>query len=94
MEYNGEKLTFPVMLRGDKPAHERYAELLKNNLAQIGIELVPDIKEVATFRELTEQNQAQTAVITGLTAFGMAKNQGHGFALSLGRKPHGLRSGV
>ena len=76
VEYNGEKLTFPVMLRGDKPAHERYAELLKNNLAQIGIELVPDIKEVATFRELTEQNQAQTAVITGLTAFGMAKNQG------------------
>lgn len=76
VEYNGEKFSFPVMLRDDKQEHARYAELLKNNLAEVGIEVVLDVREVAGFRELTEKQRAQTAVITGLTAFGMAKNQG------------------
>jgi peptide/nickel transport system substrate-binding protein len=76
VEYNAERLSIPVMLRDDKPAHARYAELLRNNLAEVGIEITLDVREVASFRELTEQQRAQTAVITGLTAFGMAKNQG------------------
>lgn len=75
-EYKGEKLSLPVMLRDDKPAHARYGEMLKNNLAQAGIDVILDVKEAAAFRELTEQQRAQSAVITGLTAFGMAKNQG------------------
>ena len=64
------------MLSDDKPAHARYAELVKNNLADIGIDVTLDVEEVANFRELTEKQRAQTAVITGLTAFGMSKNQG------------------
>ncbi|MEA4972516.1 MAG: ABC transporter substrate-binding protein [Candidatus Metalachnospira sp.] len=76
VEYNGSKLSFPVMLRGDKPEHARYAELLKNNLAEVGIDVELDVEEVANFRDLTEKQHAQTAVITGLTPFGMAKNQG------------------
>lgn len=76
VEYKGEKLSLPIMLRGDKPEHARYAELIMNNLAEIGIEIVLDVQELANFRELTEQGRTQSAVITGLTAFGMAKNQG------------------
>lgn len=76
VEYKGGKLSLPIMLRDDKPAHARYAEMLKNNLAQAGIDVTLDVKEVAAFRELTEQQRAQSAVITGLTSFGMAKNQG------------------
>lgn len=76
VEYNGEKLSFEVMLRGDKPAHARYAELLMNNLQEVGIEVTLNVQEVAAFRELTEQQRAQTAVITGLTAYGMGMRQG------------------
>jgi len=76
VEYNGEKLSITIMLRGDKPDHARYAELMLNNLAEVGIEIVLDVQEVASFRELTEQQRAQTSVITGLTAFGMGMNQG------------------
>lgn len=76
VEYNDETLTLPIMLRDDKPVHTRYAELLKNNLEEIGILVTLDVQEVANFRELTEKQQAQTAIITGLTSFGMAKNQG------------------
>ena len=76
VEYDGEKLSIVIMLRDDKPDHARYAELMLNNLAEIGIEIVLDVREVAAFRELTEQQRAQTAVITGLTAYGMGMNQG------------------
>lgn len=76
VELNGEKLAFSLMLREDKAVHARYAELLMNNLKDVGIEVTLDVQQVANFRELTEQQRAQTAVITGLTAFGMAKNQG------------------
>lgn len=76
LELDGEKLILPIMLRSDKSVHARYAEMLKNNLAEVGIDVTLDVREVASFRELTEQKRAHTAVITGLTAFGMAKNQG------------------
>ncbi len=76
VEYKGEKLSIPVMLRDDKPSHARYAELLKNNLAEVGIDVTLDVQEVANFRTKTEQERSQTAVITGLTPFGMAKAQG------------------
>ncbi len=76
VEYNGEKVTLEVLLRSDKPEHARYAELLKNNLAEIGIDVVLNVQEVAAFRELTEQQKAHTAVITGLTAYGMSMKQG------------------
>lgn len=89
LEYNGNKLTFPVMLRGDKPAHQRYAELLKNNLAEVGIEMTLDVREVADFRELTEQQRAQTAVITGLTAYGMSMKQGLAALYLFGENPMG-----
>lgn len=89
VEFNGEKLSFPVMLRDDKPAHARYAEMLKNNLAEVGIDVTLDVREVASFRELTEKQQAQTAVITGLTAFGMAKNQGLASLYLWGENPMG-----
>ncbi len=78
VEYQGQKLSIPVMLRDDRPVHARYAELLKNNLEEIGIEIVLDVREVASFRELTEQQRAQIAVITGLTPFGMAMRLGMG----------------
>jgi len=76
VEKDGQKLSISVMVRDDKPDHARYAELLQTNLAEIGIEITLDVQEVAAFRELTEQQRSQQAVITGLTAFGMAKNQG------------------
>lgn len=76
VEYQGEKLTLPIMIRSDKPVHQRYAELIVNNLKEIGIEVTIDIQETAAFRELTETQRAQKSVITGLTAFGMDKNQG------------------
>lgn len=76
VEYQGEKVSIPIMLRDDKPDHARYAELIQSNLAEIGIEVTLDVQEVANFRELTEQKHAQSAVITGLTPFGMDKNQG------------------
>ena len=76
VEYKGNKLSIKVTLRSDKPEHARYAELLKANLAQIGIEIVPDVQETAVFREITEKKHSQTAVITKLTAFGMGQNQG------------------
>ncbi len=76
LEYQGQPLCVEVMVRDDKPVHARYAELLMNNLAEVGIAVQIDVQEVAAFRELTEQQHAHAAVITGLTAFGMAKNQG------------------
>lgn len=76
VEYKGAKLTLPIMLRDDKPEHTRYAELLVNNLKEVGIEVVLDVQEVANFRTKTEKERSQVAVITGLTPFGMAKSQG------------------
>lgn len=89
MEYDGEKLTLTVMLRGDKPDHARYAELLKNNLAEVGIDVVLDVQEVASFRELTEQQRAQVAVITGLTPYGMSMKQGMASLYIYGENPMG-----
>jgi peptide/nickel transport system substrate-binding protein len=76
LELNGQELSFAVMLRADRPVHARYAEMLKNNLAEAGIEMKLDLREVAQFRQLTEQSRAHQAVITGLTAFGMANREG------------------
>lgn len=76
VDRDGEALTFNVKVRSDKPAHSRYAEMLVNNLAEAGIKVTFDVEEVANFRTVTEQTMEYQAVITGLTPFGMAKNQG------------------
>lgn len=89
LEYNGARLSIPVMLRGDKPAHQRYAELVKNNLAEVGIEITLDVREVADFRELTEKERAQSAVITGLTPYGMSMQQGLSSLYLWGEYPMG-----
>ena len=77
-KYTGDALMGKhVRINGvHKPAHARYAELLMNNLQEVGIEVTLNVQEVAAFRELTEQQRAQTAVITGLTAYGMGMRQG------------------
>lgn len=76
VDKDGQKLSITVTLRSDKPEHARYAELLRNNLKDVGIDLILDVQETAVFREITERQRTQQAVITKLTAYGMGMNQG------------------
>jgi len=83
--YNGAPLTIELMVRSDIPVYERYAELLKLNLADVGIDLVFRITDVPTFREVTENTHAHQLMITRFTAFGMNMQAGMGTAYITGR---------
>ncbi|MDR2501664.1 MAG: ABC transporter substrate-binding protein [Oscillospiraceae bacterium] len=77
-QYNGAPLSIELMVRSDIPVYERYAELLKANLAEVGIELVFNITDVPNFREITEKTHTNQAMVTKFTAFGMSMGAGMG----------------
>ncbi|MDR0863097.1 MAG: ABC transporter substrate-binding protein [Oscillospiraceae bacterium] len=84
VELGGKPLTLELMVRSDIPVYERYAELLKANLAEVGIELTLNITDVPSFREITEQTHTNQAMVTKFTAFGMAMQAGMGTAYMSG----------
>ena len=83
--YNGAPLTIELMVRSDIPVYERYAELLRANLAEVGIDITFRIADVPTFREITESTYTHQMMTTRFTAFGMAMQAGMGTAYITGR---------
>jgi peptide/nickel transport system substrate-binding protein len=85
VEYKGAPLIIELMVRSDIPVYQRYAELLKSNLAEAGIGLRFNITDVPNFREITEKTHTNQAMVTKFTAFGMAMQAGMGTSYLSGR---------
>ena len=67
-----------LLVRSDKAIYERYGELIKANLAEVGIEVKLKLTEVADFRAISEQQHTNDFMITKFTAYGMSMGSGHG----------------
>lgn len=82
-ELNGEELGFTLTVNSTKAAHVRYAEMVKNNLAEAGINVTiealdADGYNARTSNKFSENNITMEAAIFGYTAFGMAGGAGLG----------------
>lgn len=78
VDKDGENLVLPILIRSDRSVDARYAELIKNNLALVGIDVSLELCESAVFTERVESFADHTAIITSLTAYGMEKDMGLG----------------
>ena len=85
VEYDGKPLSIELMVRSDIPVYERYAELLKANLMEVGIELTFNITDVPNFREITEKTHTNQAMVSKFTAYGMGMQAGMGTSYLSGR---------
>lgn len=80
---NVYKVTFDLVVNSDNTAHVRYAELIKSNLADIGIGVNIITKDTSAFRAATtngfsNKNVTHQACITGYTSAGMGMLGGIG----------------
>jgi peptide/nickel transport system substrate-binding protein len=87
VEYRGSPLVITLDMRNDLPVYQRYGELLKTNLAEIGIGLELKPEDVPTFRTVTEQTHSHEAMISKFTAYGMGMQAGVGTAYLDGNNP-------
>lgn len=78
LELNGKPLTLELYLRSDKSVYQRYGELLKANLEEVGIAVDLKTTEVAQFREITEKTHTNQAMVSKFTAYGMSMGAGMG----------------
>jgi peptide/nickel transport system substrate-binding protein len=78
VELDGKPLVISIHVRSDRAEYERYGELLKANLAEAGIGVNLILQEVAVFRDITEKQHTNQAMITKFTAYGMAAQAGMG----------------
>lgn len=80
---DGAELGFTLTVNSAKAAHVRYAEMVKNNLAEAGINVTiealdADGYNAKTSNKFSENNITMEAAIYGYTAFGMAGGAGLG----------------
>jgi peptide/nickel transport system substrate-binding protein len=87
VEYGGKPLIITLDIRNDVPVYQRYGELLRANLAEIGIDLALKPEDVPTFRTITEQTHSHEAMISKFTAYGMGMQAGMGSAYLDGNNP-------
>ena len=94
LELNGKKLSVELLVRSDKAIYERYGELIKANLAEVGIEVKLKLTEVADFRAISEQQHTNDFMITKFTAYGMSMGSGMGSAYMDARKTSNAQAQV
>jgi peptide/nickel transport system substrate-binding protein len=78
VELGGKPLAIDLHIRSDRAEYERYGELLKANLAEVGIGLNLILAEVPAFRSITEQQHTHQSMVTKFTAYGMSAQAGMG----------------
>ncbi|MEG1806081.1 MAG: ABC transporter substrate-binding protein, partial [Clostridia bacterium] len=80
---NGKKLSFVLTVNGGKETHVRYGELVKQNLKEIGIDVVLEAIDnnaykAKTSNKFSANNPTHQASIFGYTAAGMSMMSGLG----------------
>lgn len=77
-EYNGQPLSFELLVRSDRAVQVRYAEMVKLNMEALGVKVNVNAVETAVYQEITQQTRAEQATIVNLTAYGMTMDAGLG----------------
>ncbi len=94
LEYNGAPLSVELLIRSDKPIYERYGELIKANLKEVGIDVNLKLTEVADFRAISEQQHSFDFMVTKFTSYGMGSGAGMGSLYMDARKTSNAQAQV
>lgn len=79
-ELDGEPLELEITLSSAKELMGRAAEIVKNNLAEAGINVVINSVDAATFSQIADVDHTHVSLLTGATPAGMNTNAGCGTA--------------
>ena len=79
-ELDGQPLDFRITVSSAKELMGRVVEVVKNQLAEAGINVVIDSVDAATFSQIADVDHTHAALLTGATPAGMNTNAGCGTA--------------
>lgn len=80
LELDGKNLDFEITISSAKELMGRVAEIVKNNLAEAGINVIINSVDSATFSKIADVEHTHVALLTGATPAGMNTNAGCGTA--------------